>query len=185
MRAGHGPAPTANLEASLLFVGTGPRPARWLTDKFPRCGGRGKSLSPLSRCARHLPLIRGVVPSPTVFKKFFQGWVGEALGPPADPWKPGGPVCRPYMYPEAILFYRRGRTLAGPHTRRVQEAAPYSPAPTAPARPSQARKWNRTSPNFPHSQGPVARREFRAPLRFCAPEILQNLTSTRPPQWGF
>ena len=85
MRAGHGPAPTANLEASLLFVGAGPRPARRLTDKFPRCGRRGKSLSPLSRCARHLPLIRGVVPSPTVFKKFFQGWVGEALGPPADP----------------------------------------------------------------------------------------------------
>ena len=61
LRAGHGPAPTANLKVSLLFVGTGPRPARRLTDKFPRCGGRGKSLSPLSRCARHLPLIRGVV----------------------------------------------------------------------------------------------------------------------------
>ena len=45
--------------------------------------GRGKPLSPLSRCARHLPLIRGVVPSPTVRKKRFRDWVGEALGPPA------------------------------------------------------------------------------------------------------
>ena len=31
------------------------------------------------------------------------------------------------------------------------------------------------------TQGPVARREFRHPLRFCAPEILQDLTSTRSP----
>ena len=51
-------------------------------------------------------------------------------------------------------------------------------APTAETRPgalvqqSQARKWNRTGPNFPHIQGLVARREFRTPLRFCAPEML-------------
>ena len=161
---------------SLPFVGAGHWPARRISEL-----GRGKSLSPLSRCARHLPLIRGVVPSPTGVKKAFRVCVGEPLGAPADPWKPGGPVCRPYMYPEAIPFYRRGRTLAGPHTRRVQEAAPYSPAPTAPARPSQARKWNRSSRNFPHSQGPVARREFRARLRFCAPEIFCRLAGTRPP----
>ena len=55
------------------FVGAGHWPAR----------RRGKSLSPLSRCARHLPLIRGVVPSPTSFKNIFRDWVGEALGPPA------------------------------------------------------------------------------------------------------
>ena len=42
LRAGHGPAPTANLEASLLFVGAGPRPARRLTDCFPNYGGGGK-----------------------------------------------------------------------------------------------------------------------------------------------
>ena len=29
------------------------------------------------------------------------------------------------------------------------------------ARPSQAQMWNRTGLNFPHSQGPVARRELR------------------------
>ena len=56
--------------------------------------------------------------------------------------------------------------------------AGHGPAPTAESGPgalvrqSQARKWNRTGPNFPHIQGPVARREFRTPLRFCAPEML-------------
>ena len=34
---------------------------------------------------------------------------------------------------------------------------------------------------FWECQGPVARREFRHSLRFCAPEILQFLTGTRPP----
>ena len=68
-------------------------------------GGRGKSLSPLSRCARQLPLIRGVVPSPTGFKDTFRVWVGEALGPPADPWKPGGPVCRPYGESGSNFFF--------------------------------------------------------------------------------
>ena len=51
--------------------------------KFPGYGGRSNSLSPLSRCARHLPLIRGVVPSPTVLKKISLVWVGEPLGAPA------------------------------------------------------------------------------------------------------
>ena len=31
------------------------------------------------------------------------------------------------------------------------------------------------------TQGPVARREFRASLRFCAPEILLGLAGMRPP----
>src|SRR5699024_10137700 len=51
--------------------------------QFPISGGRGKSLSPLSRCARHLPLIRGVVPSPTGFKKICRNRIGEPLGAPA------------------------------------------------------------------------------------------------------
>ena len=37
-------------------------------------------------------------------------------------------------------------------------------------RQTQAQKWSRTRSNFPQSQGPVARREFRHSLRFCAPE---------------
>ena len=38
------------------------------------------------------------------------------------------------------------------------------------ARQTQARLWNRISLNFPQTQGPVARREFRTSIRFCAPE---------------
>ena len=39
------------------------------------------------------------------------------------------------------------------------------------ARQSQAQVWSRTCPKFLQTQGPVARREFRVSLRFCAPEI--------------
>ena len=61
------------------------------------------------------------------------------------------------------------------------------PAPTAKAAPwtlvrqSQARLWSRSSDNFckPRAQWPGWNR--RKPLRFCAPEILLNLTGTRPP----
>ena len=74
----------------------------------------------------------------------------------------------------------------GPHPPRFARHLPpeeglragHGPAPTAESGPgalvrqSQARKWNRTGPNFPHIQGPVAWREFRTPLRFCAPEML-------------
>ena len=56
--------------------------------------------------------------------------------------KLGGPVCRPYA-------------------QRQQTTA----------RQSQAQNGNRTGFNFPLSQPPVGRQEFRWPLRFCAPEI--------------
>ena len=111
-RAGEGTRPYGESgSVSFFFVGAGHWPARRGSSAIPeptlirlaslgtfplkggRLCGRGKSLFPLSCCARHLPLIRGVVPSPTGFR-----WVGEALGPPADPWKPGGPVCRPYGF---------------------------------------------------------------------------------------
>ena len=98
----HGPAPTANLEAVLSFVGDGHWPARRILE-------------------------------------LFQAWVGEALGPPAVIRT--GSVC--------------------------------SVNPGAGMKPQQRR--------FLQAQGPVARREFRPPLRFCAPEILLNLTGTRPP----
>ena len=100
---------------------------------FPLKGGRlcerGKSLSPLSRCARHLPLIRGVVPSPTGFKDTFRVWVGEALGPPA-------------AYESWYRWLGNPGAEIEPHWRQ-----------------------------FLQIQGPVARREFRHPLKFCAPEI--------------
>ena len=40
--------------------------------------------------------------------------------------------------------------------------------------------WNRTGLNFPHSQGPVARRELRHALRFCAPEIFCLVQGVTP-----
>ena len=137
---------------------------------------RGNSPSPLSRYARHLPLIRGVVPSPTGFKKTFRVWVGEPLGAPVggvrakkspssvwpsgqppSPWKGEGSWATARVAPTAIF------------------------ALGAFARQTQARKWNRTGGNFckPRAQWPG--RNCGKPLKFCAPEILQNLISTRPP----
>ena len=81
-RAGLGPAPTADTEAVLSFR-------------------RGRTLAGLRE--GHTPgwLLSAFGrftfgPSPTVFKKLFRIWVGEVQGPPADPFGPGGPVCRPY-----------------------------------------------------------------------------------------
>ena len=34
---------------------------------------------------------------------------------------------------------------------------------------------------FLSRQGPVARREFRHPLKFCAPEMMYKLSEERPP----
>ena len=176
---------TAGTERVWFFVGAGPRPAR----------GRGNSPSPLSRYARHLPLIRGVVPSPTGFKKAFRGWVGEPLGAPVggvrakkspssvwpsgqppSPWKGEGLSGRVWDPPlrritKTVSRLRRGRSQTGPTVY----------APGAFARQTQARKWNRTGGNFckPRAQWPGRNRG--KPLRFCAPEILQDLTGTRPP----
>ena len=59
------------------------------------------------------------------------------------PFKAGGPVCRPY---------------GGERTGSVGSATP-----GAGAGPQQRK--------FLQGQGPVARREFETPLRFCAPEL--------------
>ena len=68
--------------------------------------------------------------------------------------------------------------------QRVQEAAPYGSAPavTYSAKPGADVESHQLQ--FLESQGPVARWEFRPSLRFCAPEILQNLANTRPPVMG-
>ena len=55
--------------------------------------------------------------------------------------------------------------------RAAARAAPtVGNGPGVLVRQTQAQKWSRTRSNFPQTQGPVARREFRHPLRFCAPE---------------
>ena len=71
---------------------------------------------------------------------------------------------------------RRGRAPAL-HRQPPWDGRPHGAAPTAEigpvplARQVQARRWNRIRHNFPHTQGPVARRKFRTSLRFCAPEM--------------
>ena len=108
---------------SLRFVGAGHWPAR----------GRGNSLSPLSRCARHLPLIRGVVPSPTRGTHGFQFAQGSPLGLPPHPsrfachlplkGKAGG--CHLKAFPFRGRCPRRGR-MRYPvfRTRHVGSATP-------------------------------------------------------------
>ena len=57
-------------------------------------------------------------------------------------------------------------------------------APGALAEETQAHEWNRSSGNFckPRAQWPGGNSDQS--LRFCAPEILQNPSRMRPPQWG-
>ena len=44
-----------------------------------------------------------------------------------------------------------------------------------------AREWTRITPNFCKPRAPWPGRNLDQPLRFCAPEVLQNPSSTRPP----
>ena len=94
---------------------------------------RNRSPHPSGLTASHLSpgegIAGGASPSPTILKKLFRNWVGEALGPPAD------------------------------HV----PAATSSETPGAGAGPQQRK--------FLQGQGPVARREFETPLRFCAPGL--------------
>ena len=86
-----------------FFVGAGPRPARWLMDKFPRCGGRGK------------PLLYSSTES-------VLDWGGEALGkyrwfgrarrgsgtvPAANFTNPGPQWARKETHPSTPGFARR------------------------------------------------------------------------------
>ena len=116
------------------------------------------------------------------------------------PLEPGGPVCRPYKKRPQI--HRRGRTLAGPPYPGMAGGASLSPAGfkkvfsvwagKALGAPARIRTGNVCSAKpgavvephqrkFLQTQGPVAREEFRCPLKFCAPEILLHLSGTRPP----
>ena len=91
------------------------------------------------------------------------------MGLPPIPLGPGGPVCLLYGIFSAI------------QKRRVQEAAPYGPAPAATCSAKPGAVVEPHQRKFLQTQGPVAREEFRCPLRFCAPEILLHLLGTRPP----
>ena len=166
----------------------------------------------------------GASPSPTVLKKLFRDWVGEALGPPAvDDSAKRSPSSAPFVgtcpYPLCrcatsslpLLAFghfpltggivplirgvaplgggRLGRLIAAPtaSTEAVSHfvgagprpARNYGPAITCSAKPGAVVEPHQRK--FLQTQGPVARKEFRCPLRFCAPEILLHLSGTRPP----
>ena len=108
-----------------FIVGAGPRPARRILER--REGHTpGWLLSAFGRFT--------FSPSPTGFKKVFRNWVGEPLGAPAVDdsgqkvtlirplrghllprrKKARAADSRPYGRYRNCLFFRRGRTLAGP-----------------------------------------------------------------------
>ena len=86
---------------------------------------------------------------------------GKAFG------RPQGPPLRRIQKP-SVFNVGAGHWPARRCTRRVQEAAPYTPAPaaTCSARPGAVVEAQQRQ--FLNSQGPVARREFRP-----APQILR------------
>ena len=119
--------------------------------------------------------------APTVFCGKVGRRVREAAPYNRGPPERAGEDTRPYG---VLYFVGAGHWPACRCTRRVQEAAPYSPAPaaTCSAKPGAVLESYRLQ--FWNSQAPVGRWEFRVPLRFCAPVILQNPAGTRPPLWG-
>ena len=77
----------------------------------------------------------------------------------------------PTAHPKTLLLFRRADVLIG-RFRAAQCAAPTAENGSgALAHQRQARLWSRTRCNFPQSQAPVGRWEFRLLLRFCAPEL--------------
>ena len=90
-----------------------------------------------------------------------------------------------------LLLENRAARCAAPTTffATSKSGASRRPRPTAqhqpsPARQSQAPMWNRTSFNFWKARARWPGLNLGKPLRFCAPEILQNLANTRPPVMG-
>ena len=112
----------------------------------------------------------GAHPHPPRFARHLPPWRGKACGRVRTP----APTAN-------LVFVGAGHWPARRCTRRVQEAAPYSSAPAATCSVNLGAEVERRSREFLLTQGPVARWEFRHPLRFCAPEILQSPAGTRPP----
>ena len=121
-------------------------------------------------------------PAPTQMQELFPPICRgrSQTGPRAATWG------RPYEIRGTLRPFRRGRRPrrpAGAHCAPLRrKTAPGSPGTLV--RKRQAQKRNRTNSNFPQTQGPVARREFRASLRFCAPELFSPLQGVTPVKWG-
>ena len=95
---------------------------------------------------------------------------GRTLAGPPYPGTAGGASPSPTGF-KKIFSVWAGEALGAP--ARIRTGNVCSAKPGAVAEPHQRK--------FLQTQGPVAREEFRCPLRFCAPEILLHLSGTRPP----
>ena len=87
----------------------------------------------------------------------------------------GGPLrglCDSRAHPHSPRMRSAPSPWKGEGLGAAQCAAPtVGNGPGVLVRQTQAQKWSRTRSNFPQTQGPVARREFRHSLRFCASEM--------------
>ena len=141
------PAPTANLGAVSFFVGAGHWPARGST----LCAPTEK------KEAYHECSLGGRIPPPLCGT------------PPLTRglWRKGQiPIPSVSLYSTSPLDKR--------FRSRVGEALG-SPAVNGPSTVGSANPGAEIEPHrrqFLQTQGPVARREFRHPLKFCAPEML-------------
>ena len=144
-------------------------PERAGEDTRPYCGcgsilsfRRGRTLAGPSNGFCH----SGAHPHPPRIRSAPSPWKGEGfrVGRCADPTSEGE---------ETFPLIRL--TFGQPPSPRGRLVLP------ALARLNQARKGNRTGNNFckPRAQWPG--RDWYQPLRFCAPEMLLRLSSTRPP----
>ena len=122
---------------------------------------------PLCRCATsslpllafgHFPLTGGIGP------------LIRGVGPLGGGRLDGRLIAAPTADTEAVP----SSVGAGPRPARN-----YGPAITCSAKPGAVVEPHQRK--FLQTQGPVAREEFRCPLRFCAPEILLHPSGTRPP----
>ena len=151
-RAGEDTRPYENTgSCPVNAVGAGPRPARPGT----KCGsGRaGEDTRPYEDTGSCPVNVVGAGPRPARRSRILFGIRRRGQAPALQktdaqksgrkPFKAGGPVCRPY---------------GGERTGSVGSATP-----GAGAGPQQRQ--------FLQGQGPVARREFETPLRFCAPGL--------------
>ena len=101
--------------------------------------------------------------------------MGESSGFAVGADDLGGPLrglCDSRAHPHPPRMRSAPSLWKGEGVGAAQCAAPtVGNGPGVLVRQTQAQKWSRTRSNFPQTQGPVARREFRHSLRFCAPEM--------------
>ena len=103
-------------------------------------------------------------------------WVGLKCG---SEERRAGEGTRPYEEEGSFRNIGRGRSQTGLRAHTVRHYGGKRTGSVGSAWPGAAVEWHQGQ--ILQTQGPVARRELRVPLRFCAPEILLGLAGMRPP----